>query len=98
MTDRIAFDNASFDELKQHGAAQVEACTDIWNQVRVNLEALVAQGMVDAQIGDALEARNEEFRARAAQFRAEHEATHLSMTRAQDIGNEGGAGMVRALR
>ncbi|NJP68077.1 hypothetical protein [Streptomyces spiramenti] len=98
MTDQIAFDNTSFDELKQHGASQVAACTDIWNQVRVNLEALVAQGMVDEQIGAALDARNEEFMARAARFRDDHEKTHNAMTRAQDIGNEGGAGMVRALQ
>ncbi|NJQ06314.1 hypothetical protein [Streptomyces lonarensis] len=98
MSDQIAFNNTSFDELRSHGTRQVDECTRIWNEVRTNITALIEQGMVDAQIGAALEARNEEFHAKAETFRSDHANVHSSMTRAQDIGNEGGAGMVRALR
>ncbi|RKN45616.1 hypothetical protein [Streptomyces hoynatensis] len=92
----IQFRNEGLDTIQSQTRAQQERYIEIWNNVRTQLGQLVETGQVDPQIGQVLTERDQQFRREAAGFDESVTAQNLAMRNVQDIGNEGGAAMVRA--
>ncbi|UED83391.1 hypothetical protein [Streptomyces profundus] len=92
----IHFRNEGLDAIQTGTRGQQEQYITIWNDVHKQLTALVHNGQVDAQIGNVLTERDQIFRREAAGYDQGVTAQNTAMRNVQNIGNEGGAAMVRA--
>jgi hypothetical protein len=92
----IHFRNENLDAIQSQTAGQQERYIQIWDRVTTQLMQLVNNGQVDAQIGTVLAERDQIFRREAAGYDASVTSQNTAMRTVQNIGNEGGAAMVRA--
>jgi hypothetical protein len=92
----IQFRNDGLDGIQSRTVGQQEQYTEIWDNVRQQLMGLVQTGQVDAQIGGTLEYRDAIFRREATGYDESVTSQNTAMRNVQNIGNEGGAAMVRA--
>jgi hypothetical protein len=91
----IHFRNEGLDTIQSQTKGQQERYVQIWNDVRNELMGLVNRGEVDAQIGSVLTERDAAFRREAAGYDESVTSQNGAVRQVQDIGNEGGARMVR---
>jgi hypothetical protein len=92
----IHFRNEGLETIQSQTAGQQERYIEIWDTVRNQLMQLVNTGQVDAQIGTVLTERDQIFRREAAGYDESVTSQNGAMRNVQNIGNEGGAAMVRA--
>jgi hypothetical protein len=92
----IHFRNEGLETIQSQTAGQQERYIEIWDTVRNQLMQLVNAGQVDAQIGTVLTERDQIFRREAAGYDESVTSQNGAMRNVQNIGNEGGAAMVRA--
>ncbi|WP_049580644.1 hypothetical protein [Streptomyces sp. SBT349] len=92
----IHFRNDNLDAIQSQTAGQQEQYTQIWDSVRIQLMGLVQTGQVDAQIGATLEYRDAVFHRESSGYDESVTSQNTAMRNVQNIGNEGGAAMVRA--
>jgi hypothetical protein len=92
----IQFRNEGLDTIQSQTASQQEQYIEIWNNVTTQLMGLVNTGQVDAQIGTVLTERDQIFRRESAGYDESVTSQNTAMRNVQNIGNEGGAAMVRA--
>jgi hypothetical protein len=91
----IHFRNEGLDIIQSQTKGHQEQYVEIWNQVRNELMGLVSRGEVDAQVGGVLQERDTAFRREAAGYDESVTSQNGAIRQVQDIGNEGGARMVR---
>jgi hypothetical protein len=92
----IHFRNEGLDGIQSQTSGQQQRYLEIWEGVRTQLMQLVENGQVDAQIAGVLHERDEQFHREATGFDDSVTAQNTAMRNVQNIGNEGGAAMVRA--
>ncbi|MGP4109439.1 hypothetical protein ACTWP5_00800 [Streptomyces sp. 4N509B] len=92
----IHFRNGELDTIQSTTAGQQQRYIEIWESVRSQLMGLVERGDVDAQIGAVVTERDQIFRREAAGYDEGVTAQNGAVRDVQQIGNEGGAQMVRA--
>lgn len=92
----IHFRNDGLDTIQSQTAGQQERYVEIWDTVRNQLLQLIYNGQVDAQIGTVLAERDQIFRREAAGYDESVTSQNGAIRHVQQIGNDGGAAMVRA--
>ncbi len=92
----IQFRNEGLDTIQSQTASQQEQYVEIWTNVTTQLMGLVNTGQVDAQIGTVLTERDQIFRRESSGYDESVTSQNTAMRNVQNIGNEGGAAMVRA--
>ncbi|TDC13084.1 hypothetical protein E1265_28595 [Streptomyces sp. 8K308] len=92
----IHFRNENLDSIQSQTLGQQDEYTRIWQDVQRQIMGLVAAGQVDAQIGATLEERDRIFQQQAAGYDESVTSQNTAIRNVQNIGNEGGAAMVRA--
>ena len=92
----IRFNNEGLSTIQDQTNRQQNEYVEIWGRVHRKLLDLVEQGLVDAQIASVLTERDQDFRRESAGYDESVTAQNAAMRNVQNIGNEGGAAMVRS--
>ncbi|GAB2929693.1 hypothetical protein [Streptomyces mayteni] len=96
--DLIHYRPEQMEAIQTQTTSQQERYIAIWDDVRNQLLGLIAQDLVDAQIGAVLEERNQQFRREATGFDDSVIAQNAATRNVGNTFDEGKRAMLRAAR